>query len=63
MFLLDTFTWSEFTMSLQNRKNKTPDEFPYILIENLHESTKYLFYKLYLIGIESLDFRWILSHE
>lgn len=44
-FLLDPFSWSEFTMSLESRKNTTPglDDFPYLLIKNLHESIQTIF--------------------
>lgn len=44
-FLLDPFSWTEFTMSLQSRKNTTPglDEFPYILIKNLDLSIQTAF--------------------
>lgn len=44
-FLVEPFTWSEFTISLQSRRNTTPgmDDYPYLLIKNLDESAQKLF--------------------
>ncbi|CAK1553054.1 unnamed protein product [Leptosia nina] len=44
-FLLEPFSWSEFIMSLQSRKNTSPglDDFPYLLITYLPESIKLIF--------------------
>lgn len=44
-FLLDPFSWREFTMALQSRRNTTPglDDYPYIIIKNLDESAQQIF--------------------
>lgn len=47
-FLLESFTWTEFTISLQSRRNTTPglDDFPYMMIKQLHESVQKIFLDL-----------------
>lgn len=44
-FLLKPFTWYEFISSLQSRRNTSPglDDFPYILIKQLHISVQQIF--------------------
>lgn len=44
-FLLAPFSWNEFMTSLQSRRNTSPglDNFPYIVIKELHTSAQQLF--------------------
>lgn len=44
-FLLESFTWNEFMTSLNSRRNTSPglDNFPYIVIKELHTSVQQLF--------------------
>lgn len=48
-FLLQPFTWTEFSMSLNSRKDTTPglDGLPYILIKNLDATVKELLLHIY----------------
>lgn len=60
-FLLDPFTLREFYLSLQTRRNTTPglDDFPYILIKNLHPSV----HKLFLEILNALWLRQIIPES
>lgn len=48
-FLLEPFTWSEFTMSLNSRRDTTPglDDFPYILIKKLDDIAQKIFLNVF----------------